>query len=87
MGRCLFCEIVDGETPAFRVLEDDVAVAFLDTRPLFPGHILLIPRTHYETLADIPAFLVEPFFRNSQRLVRAVERALNAEGTFVAINN
>ncbi len=62
-------------------------MAFLDHRPLFPGHCLLVPRQHYETLADLPPKLVEPFFSNVQLLARAVERALNAEGTFVAINN
>ena len=62
-------------------------MAFLDHRPLFPGHCLLVPRDHHETLGDLPAKLVRPFFSNVQLLARAVEVALNAEGTFVAMNN
>ena len=69
------------------VFEDAVSIAFLDSRPLFPGHSLLIPKQHYETLADLPKDLVGPFFSNAQLLSRAVERAMQAEGTFVAINN
>ncbi len=62
-------------------------MAFLDHRPLFPGHCLIVPRDHHETLADLPLKLVEPFFSNVQLLARAVEVALDAEGTFVAMNN
>ena len=62
-------------------------MAFLDHRPLFPGHCLLVPRHHYETLSDLPPKLVGPFFSNVQLLARAVEVALDAEGTFVAMNN
>lgn len=62
-------------------------MAFLDHRPLFPGHCLLVPRNHYETLGDLPPELVGPFFRNAQLLTRAVEVALEAEGSFVALNN
>lgn len=84
---CLFCEIVKGERPAHVVLDDGPVVAFLDTRPLFKGHTLLVPRTHYETLADLPADLIEPLFAAGQRLSVAVETALGAAGSFVAINN
>lgn len=69
------------------VFEDSVSMAFLDHRPLFPGHCLLVPRVHYETLGDLPAQLVGPFFSNVQLLARAVELAMDAEGTFVAMNN
>ena len=69
------------------VFEDQVSMAFLDHRPLFPGHCLLVPRDHHETLGDLPAKLVEPFFSNVQLLARAVEVALDAEGTFLAMNN
>jgi len=62
-------------------------VAFLDTRPLFHGHVLLVPREHYETLADLPAELVEPLFSRAQRLSVAVRDAMGAQGTFVAMNN
>lgn len=69
------------------VFEDTHAVAFLDHRPVFPGHVLLVTREHVETLADLPETQILPLFRNAQLLARAVEKAMNAEGTFVAINN
>ena len=84
---CLFCRIASGDEPAPIVLADDVAVVFLDRRPLFHGHCLLVPRAHIETLGDLPAELIGPLFERTQRLGRAVERAMDAEGTFVAINN
>jgi histidine triad (HIT) family protein len=85
--NCLFCQIAAGALPAVSVFEDQVSLAFLDHRPLFPGHCLIVPRQHYETLGDLPSELVEPFFSNVQLLARAVELALDADGTFVAINN
>lgn len=85
--NCLFCRIVSGEVPAVVVYEDANTFAFLDHRPLFPGHTLLVPREHYETLADLPAAQVGPFFKNAQLLSRAVEAAMEAEGSFVAMNN
>ena len=85
--NCIFCGIVSGEVNASVVFQDDISLAFLDHRPLFPGHCLLIPRAHFETLADLPEKLVGPFFENVQLLTRAVETALGAEGTFIAINN
>ncbi len=86
---CLFCEIVAGRQPAHVVLDDDVVLAFLDVRPLFPGHTLLVPRLHVETLADLPAALVEPYFTRAQRLsaVMEAEAGMGAAGSFVAINN
>ncbi len=84
---CLFCGIVNGEVSASIVFEDDISVAFLDNRPLFPGHCLLIPKNHFETLNYLPAELVGPFFKNVQLLARAVESGLQAEGSFVAMNN
>ncbi|HEY6215306.1 MAG TPA: HIT family protein [Pyrinomonadaceae bacterium] len=84
---CLFCRIVSGEVAATIVYEDKNAIAFLDHRPLFPGHTLLVPRDHVETLVDLPHALVAPFFEAAQSLARAVEFAMNAEGTFVAMNN
>jgi len=85
--NCLFCRIVSGEVPAVVVYQDKNTLAFLDHRPLFPGHTLLVPRAHYETLGDLPAAQVEPFFKNAQLLSRVIERAMEAEGSFVAMNN
>ena len=87
MAECLFCRIASGELPATIVYEDDNSVAFLDHRPLFPGHTLLVPREHVETLGELPAKLVGPYFEAAQLLARAVESAMEAEGTFVAMNN
>jgi len=84
---CRFCAILRGETSSHVIFEDDVTVAFLDHRPLFPGHCLLVPREHCETLADAPSALIPPLFANTQLLAQAVERAFEAEGSFVAINN
>lgn len=84
---CPFCEIIAGREPAHVVLDDDVALAFLDGRPLFPGHTLLVPREHYETLADLPCDLIGPYFQLAQRLARAMEDGLGAAGSFVALNN
>ena len=85
--NCLFCGIVKGEVSASVVFEDEVSTAFLDHRPLFPGHCLLVPKNHFETLTDLPGELVGPLFRNAQILARAVEIACEAEGSFVAMNN
>jgi histidine triad (HIT) family protein len=85
MPNCQFCEIA--APSAYVVFEDELSIAFLDNRPLFIGHTLLIPKAHYETLSDLPAELVGPFFANVQLLARAVEEGMRAEGTFVAINN
>jgi len=81
----LFCEIVAGERPAHVVSSDEVAVSFLDTRPVFKGHVLVVPRVHVETLAELDD--VGPFFARVQAMARAVEEGLEAGGTFVAINN
>lgn len=86
-ASCLFCKMATGAAKAPVVYEDETSLAFLDHRPVFPGHTLLIPKQHYETLADLPATLIQPFFGAAQLLTRAVESALAADGTFVAINN
>jgi histidine triad (HIT) family protein len=78
---------VAGDAAAHVVLDDDRAVAFLDLRPLFPGHTLLVPRAHHETLTDLPVDEVGPLFERARRLAAAVESALGAVGTFVAMNN
>ena len=84
---CTFCDISSGATNAVVVYEDDTSLAFLDHRPLFHGHSLLIPRAHYETLSDLPSGLIDPYFTAAQSLARAIERAMEAQGTFVALNN
>jgi histidine triad (HIT) family protein len=84
---CLFCSIAAGEEPAHLVFEDERFVAFLDKRPLFPGHSLLVPRDHHETLADLPDDLVGPLFENAKLLSRAIPEAVGKPGSFVALNN
>lgn len=86
-ASCIFCKTVAGEMATYVVFEDELSLAFLDHRPLFPGHCLLVPRDHFETLSDLPPDLVGPLFENVQLLTRAVEIALAAEGSFVAMNN
>ncbi|WP_091313767.1 HIT family protein [Micromonospora chersina] len=87
MAGCVFCGIVAGEVPAFRVADEADGVAFLDTRPVFKGHVLVVPRTHLVTLADLPAEALPGYFRLVQRLAVAVEAGLGSGGTFVAMNN
>jgi histidine triad (HIT) family protein len=84
---CKFCQIASRALSSAVVFEDAISIGFLDNRPVFPGHTLLIPKQHYETLADLPADVIGPFFKNVQLLARAVEGGMHAEGSFVAINN
>ena len=84
---CAFCRVGRGEADGHVVLEDARFLAFLDHRPLFPGHTLLVPRAHHETLVDLPTPLVGPLFEHARLLALAVERAFGADGSFVAINN
>ena len=84
---CVFCGIIAGATPAAFVRKDDDVVAFLDARPLFKGHALVVPRAHVVTLPELPAALVPRFFSVVQALARAVPEALGAQGSFVAMNN
>lgn len=85
--HCVFCEIVSGSRPAHFVVDRERCVAFLDARPLLPGHVLLVPRTHVGTLVDLAADDIGPFVQTAQALCKALENALGAEGTFVAVNN
>jgi len=84
---CMFCGIVAGEVPSHVVFEDEVTVALLDRRPVFPGYALLVPKEHVETLVDLPDGLLGPLFSNGRLLAAAMERGLGAHGSFVAINN
>lgn len=84
---CLFCDIAAGRAHAHVVYEDAQTLAFLDHRPLFAGHSLLIPRDHHETLLDLPPELIQPLFSTAQLLARAMESVLDAAGSFVAMNN
>lgn len=84
---CVFCRIIAGTEPAAVVFTDEVAVAFLDRRPLFVGHTLVVPRSHHVTLADLPVETVGPLFERVQRLSAAMESGLGHAGTFVAMNN
>ncbi len=86
-SQCVFCKIANGGIQADIVYDNSESIAFLDSHPLFPGHVLLCPREHYETLTDLPVALTGPILAATQLLSRAVEAAVNAEGTFVAINN
>ncbi len=86
-AECVFCAIVAQATAAHVVLDDDVAMAFLDAHPVFKGHVLVVPRSHVATLADLPANEVGPFYERVQRISNAVIAGLEAHGTFVAQNN
>jgi histidine triad (HIT) family protein len=83
---CVFDKIVAHEVPAYVVLDDDKIMAFLDHRPLMPGHVLVIPKTHYESLEDVPEHEVGPLFLAVQRMAVAVEKAMHADGSFIAVN-
>lgn len=85
--ECLFCSIVAGTTPAAIVLETDDVVGFLDVRPVFKGHVLLVPRKHVGTLPELPEPLIVPLFSTAQRVAEALTSGLGAQGTFVAMNN
>lgn len=85
--KCKFCDIVRGDLDSFVVFDDDISVGILDHRPLFPGHLLLIPKMHYVTLGDLPEDLIGGFFTNVQLLSKAVQQAMQSQGTFVAMNN
>lgn len=84
---CVFCRIADGTEPAETVLDTDDVLAFLDVRPVFKGHVLVVPRAHVVTLPDLPDELVGPFFAQVRRVAATVPEALGAQGTFVAMNN
>jgi histidine triad (HIT) family protein len=84
---CRFCQIIAGDESSHVVFEDEHTLAFLDNRPLFPGHSLLVPRDHYETLADLPDDLIGPLFEGARLLSAAIPKAMRKPGSFVALNN
>jgi histidine triad (HIT) family protein len=84
---CTFCQIARGELKAHVVLDAPEMIAFLDTAPVFKGHVLLVPRAHHETLTDLPESTVGPLFLTAQKIARAVQNGMGADGTFVAMNN
>ena len=87
VSACVFCSIRDHELDGAWILDDDDVFAVLDVRPVFKGHVLVLPRDHHETLPELPASLVQPLFSTAQRVCDAVTSALGADGTFVAMNN
>lgn len=87
MSDCVFCDIAAGRQGAQIVESSELTLAFLDARPVFKGHVLVVPREHYVTLADLPAVLLDPFFAAVRRLSAAIPMALGSQGTFVGINN
>ena len=84
---CVFCQVIAGRKGATKIVDEELVVAFLDTSPVFKGHVLVVPREHHETLVDVPAPLLEPLFTTVQRVQVAVMDAVGAAGTFVAMNN
>ncbi|WP_235926383.1 HIT family protein [Actinokineospora pegani] len=84
---CSFCQVIAGQSPAQIVVEDQAVLGFLDHRPLFRGHVLLVPKEHHTILSDLPADQVAHFFTTAQRLERAVEDGLEAAGSLILINN
>ena len=87
MEECRFCAILAGRIPAHLVLDEELVAAFLDVRPVFPGHVLVVPREHHETLLTLPPDLVPVVAGATQRVARAVQGGLDVPGTFVGINN
>jgi histidine triad (HIT) family protein len=85
--QCTFCQIVARKTASSIVFRDEISTGFLDRRPLFLGHSLLVPNEHYANLSELPSDLVGPFFRNMRLIAAAVEKGMRADGTFLAINN
>jgi histidine triad (HIT) family protein len=87
VNSCVFCKIITREVPAAIVFEDDASLAFLDHRPVFPGHCLLVPKPHLDSFAEIEPPLLGKLFANARLLALAVEKGVGAQGAFVAVNN
>jgi histidine triad (HIT) family protein len=86
-ANCAFCAIIRGEAEATRILQTENLLAFLDHRPLFHGHTLLVPKVHLTLLSDLPAACASEFLTTAQRLERAVEDGLGAAGSMILVNN
>ena len=84
---CVFCEIIAGRSKAEIVLDEEKLMAFLDVRPVFPGHVPVVPKQHHETLLDLPNEMLDPIFGATKRIAAAIEKGLGADGSWVAINN
>jgi histidine triad (HIT) family protein len=84
---CIFCKIINKELESSMLFEDSETIAFLDTKPLFPGHILLIPKKHYPVFTEIPDEIVAKLFKNSKMLAKALQLSMGSEGTFIAVND
>lgn len=87
IANCPFCRIIAGTEKSYIIFENDKFISFLDKKPLFLGHSLLLPKAHVQTLYDLPERLIKPFFLYLQRIGSAIEHAMDADGSFVAINN
>jgi histidine triad (HIT) family protein len=85
--KCIFCDIINKKSTADVVFEDDKVLAFMDIKPLFPGHILLVPKIHYETIWDVPQSMSSELFNSTKRLSVAVRKATQSDGIFIANNN
>jgi len=86
-AACVFCRIANGAEPNSTLFEDEQHIVFLDKRPVFLGHSLVVPKPHHETLYDLPAEAIGPLFKLAQKIGKSVERGMGAEGSFIAINN
>ncbi|HVF53251.1 MAG TPA: HIT family protein [Actinomycetota bacterium] len=84
---CVFCAVIEGTAPAEVVYADVATTVFLDNRPVFHGHCLVVPKDHYDTMDDLPDGLVAPLFATVKRVAAGVQAALGADGTFIAVNN
>lgn len=87
MTDCIFCKIIAREIPASIIYEDDSSIAFLDTRPINPGHTLLVPKEHYKNLYDMPDELLSSFMPAIKKLAIAIKKAVGADGINIGMNN
>jgi histidine triad (HIT) family protein len=87
MSDCIFCKIVKGELPCYKIYEDDNFLAFLDIQPISKGHTLIIPKKHYNNFAETPANLLSEMIKIVQKIGIAVNKATNADGFNIGLNN